>query len=380
MNTLKVTLFLVGTSIGAGFITGAELVRFFSDGYLPALFLSCLLYFCGCSFFLSLGRKYGGYGGAMRALFGAGAPVAEGMLLLIAFVPCAGMLAALDALIPSARPFASLAGLFVILCFSVHGTKGIALLNAVLVPLLLAFVFIYGRGEPVRSEPMSASGAVNAVLYTGMNLIFALPAFCEMGREARRPVCSSAIAVLLVFSGAVCILSAVFRAGGDVAEAEMPFLSAVRGHRVFFGAVACAVLTSLASSMFPLLAACGKFHGAKKYAAGAVVLLAAFLLSGLGLSGVVRVLYPAVGMLGVFFSALCVLDEYLFKKYHQKIHARRQYAQDKGRAHHKVEFEHLPAVYDEVSQPRARYDIFSHDRPDPRHADVDLEHGNDGRI
>ena len=104
MNTLKVALFLVGTSIGAGFITGAELVRFFSDGYLPALFLSCLLYFCGCSFFLSLGRKYGGYGGAMRALFGRGAPVAETVFLAIAFVPCAGMLAGLDALLPDVPP------------------------------------------------------------------------------------------------------------------------------------------------------------------------------------------------------------------------------------------------------------------------------------
>ena len=380
MNTIRTALFLIGTSIGAGFITGAELVRFFSEGYLPALLLSCLCYFGACAFFLSLGKKYGGYPGAMRALFGRGAPVAETVFLAIAFVPCAGMLAGLDALLPDVQPLASLGGLMVVLLFTARGTKGISLLNTCLVPLLLAFVFYYGRGAFAFSQPLSGEGALNALLYAGMNVAFAVPVFCEMGKSVRRPALSSGIAVFLIFLSAVCILSSVFRAGDGAVGAEMPFLQAVHGNKIFFAAVACAVLTSLASSVYPLLSACGKLRGAKKYAATAAVLLAAFAVSRVGLTDVIRVLYPAVGAFGAAFSAFCIFHEYFFKKYHEKVHSRRQHAEDKGRAHHKVKFKHLPAVDDEVSQPRARNNVFAHDRADPRHSDVDFQHGNDGGI
>ena len=121
---------------------------------------------------------------------------------------------------------------------------------------------------------------------------------------------------------------------------------------VFFAAVACAVLTSLASALFPLLSACERFAGEKKNAAKIVILLAAFLLSRLGLNGVIGVLYPAVGVFGAVFSAVCIFNEYFFKQYHQRIHSRRQKAENKGRAHHKVKFEHLTAVDDQISEPR----------------------------
>ena len=60
MGILRLTFFLVGCVLGAGFVTGAELVRFFGKSYLPAFALSCLVFAAGCAFFLSLGKKYGG--------------------------------------------------------------------------------------------------------------------------------------------------------------------------------------------------------------------------------------------------------------------------------------------------------------------------------
>ena len=89
MNTLKTALVLIGTTIGAGFITGAELLRFFHEGYLGALFLSCLLYFFVCVFFLRLGRKYGGYEGALRALFRSAAPAVRPLPAAATPVPTA---------------------------------------------------------------------------------------------------------------------------------------------------------------------------------------------------------------------------------------------------------------------------------------------------
>lgn len=380
MNTLKTALVLIGTTIGAGFITGAELLRFFQEGYLGALFLSCLLYFFVCVFFLRLGRKYGGYEGALRALFRSAAPAAKAAVLCAAFVPCAGMLAGLDALLPSVRPFASLGGLLVVLLFLSRGTKGIAVLNSALVPLLLMFVFWYGRGKFALSLPPDAAGAWNAVLYAGMNIVFALPVLCDLGTHVRRPAISAGSACSAIFICAVVILSAIRRAGDGALGAEMPFLYAAHGNKIFYGAVACAILTSLASSLYPLLSACERVRGAKKYAAEAGILLAAFAVSRLGLSGVVHMFYPVIGGAGVLFSAFCVFDEYFLQKNDKKIHTRGKHAEDKRRAHHKIEFKHLTAVDDKVSESRTRDDIFAHDGSDPRHSHVDFQHGDDGGI
>ena len=350
MDTWRAAFVLIGTSIGAGFISGAELVRFFGGGYLAALFFSCACFFAANAFFLKLGQKYGGYEGVLRALFGRGEAVAEALFLCVAFVPCAGMLAGLDALFPAAAPLASLAGLALVLLFLARGTRGLALLNSCLVPLLLLFVVWYGRGSFALSAPLTGKGALDALLYAGMNVAFSLPVLCETGKSVRHPVWAAGWAALAIFACAVLILSAVSRAG--TAGASMPFLAAVGQSRLFGAAVACAVLTSLASALYPLLAACRRVRGRKKYAAEAAVLLAAFALSRLGLSGVVRMLYPAVGAFGVFFSAFCVFYERFLQKHHKKVHPRRQNAEDKGRAHHKVELKHLPAVHDEVSEPR----------------------------
>ena len=58
MGIIRTAFFLVGTTIGAGFLTGAELVRFFPGrGYLPAFAFSCVLFGGANAFFLCLGKK-----------------------------------------------------------------------------------------------------------------------------------------------------------------------------------------------------------------------------------------------------------------------------------------------------------------------------------
>ncbi|MGN1077052.1 MAG: hypothetical protein ACI4ST_00915, partial [Candidatus Gallimonas sp.] len=113
----------------------------------PVLFSSAL-YFCMCLLFLSEGRKHGGYRGALSALFGRRAGVAETVAALFSFIPCAGMLAGLDAILPAFfSPLLSLAGLAVGTIVLKKGTKGISYFNLILVPRLLLFIFVFGRGD-----------------------------------------------------------------------------------------------------------------------------------------------------------------------------------------------------------------------------------------
>ena len=377
MGTIRAAFFLIGTTVGAGFLTGAELVRFFGGAGMFALLFACGLQFAFGIVFLLLGKKYGGCREAMCALFGRGGKIVYCLLLALTFLPCAGMLAGLDALLPNYAPLPSALGLSVVLIFLCRGLKGVGALNTALVPFLVALIFLTGTGAP----PFFAftNGAWDAALYAGMNVAFSAPALMDAGREMRTPARSCALAAACIFACGTYILAGI-RAAGDAALAfPMPYLTVIRGRRVFAVAIACSVLTALSSALFPLFSACDRL-GSHKNAARIFVLLAAFTLSRIGLENVIDIFYPIAGGIGLAFSVVCILDEYLFQQHHKGVHSRRKQAKNKGRTHDKVELENLPAVDDEVSQSRPRDDVLAHDGPDPRHSYIDFEHGDDGGI
>ena len=377
MGALRGAFFILGGAIGAGFISGAELVHFFHTKYylwrvLAASAVFALLARC----YLFLGKKYGGFAGATEALFGRAAKGIRAALSLCAFVPCAGMLAGLDALLPRAAPLLSSAGLLLCAAVAVRGTKAIGWLNTALVPALVLFVFCAGGGA--TALPPAGTGRGFGVVYAGMNGFLLAPVLMDAGREMKRPLASALLASAAMGGCAAVILRRVFGEGANAIAAEMPFLYAMRGAKLFPFAVALAILTSLAASLYPLFALAEGLPRTKKIAAKSLVLFAAFGLSRLGLKGIVRFLYPAEGYLGLAFSAVCVLYDRLFEQRHKEIHPRGEQAEDAGGAHHEVELEHLPAVHDEIPEPRPRHDVFAHDRADPRHADGDLQHGDEG--
>ena len=260
------------------------------------------------------------------------------------------MLAGLDALLEGLSPLPSVLGLVVSCLFLRKGTDGIAGLNLFLVPLLLLFVFLHA-GNIVLSYPSARPIRWGWLLYAGMNAFLLAPVLMDAGAKMRHPLLSSFLAAGIVFAAGVCILGSICREGANAIGAEMPFLKVAAGS-VFFLAVACAILTSLVSSLYIPFSACNALGGKKKIAAKAIVLLAAFLLSRIGLKGIVGGLYPLIGGAGLFFSALCIFYDNLFKKHHERVHSRREDAEDKGRTHHEVKLEHLPAVHDEIAEPR----------------------------
>ncbi len=351
MGVLCGALFIVGSTIGAGFITGAELVRFFGgSGFLVPLILSSLLFFLLTALHLHLGKKHGGAAGVF-ALFGRGEMFVRFVVLICAFVSTAGMLAGLDALLPSLSPLCSLAGLAIACFFIARGVGGISKFNFVLVPLLIAFVFFYARGGLAFRYPCAAGGGWGWFLYAGMNVFFMAPVLMDAGKEMKRPLLSSLLAAGIVFSAALCILGSVCREGANAISSEMPFLAVAKG-KIFSVAVGLAILTSLVSSLYTPFSLCNTLGGRKKIAAKGAVVLAAFLLSRLGLKGIVGGIYPFIGGTGILFSALCVLYEELFEKRDKGVHARGKHAENAGRAHHEVELEHLPAIDDEIPEAR----------------------------
>ena len=377
---------LFGAVVGAGFMTGAELVRFFPlcaafahAAVAAGLFAACFL------LLFDAGRKCGGFEGALRCC-GRAAPVFRALLHFASFITCAAMLAGLDGAVRTgfglhyALPVAALCALPAMFFVARRGMRGVAALSAALVPVMAA-VFAARAGDIpagfTPSSPQSAFTSLTGVcLYAAMNCFLAAPLACDAGREgAGRGGCIAA-AALIGFCIAAA-LGAVARAG--TAGEEMPFLAAGGGGPAAVACI-CAVLTTLFSSFYPLARAAEQYSAEKEgkgrhkkrkeehaadaergtkesralpvreraAAVQAGLCAGAFLLSLCGLSGLVRAVYPLIGMAGAAFFLLLAArrlpsllssspaQQQLFRQRHQGVHARGQQAEDGRRRHHQV--------------------------------------------
>ena len=363
---------LTGAVIGAGFVSGAELVRFFpaSGGFLPHVAVAALLFF-GCFLLLfACGRRFGGFAGVLRAVFRKRAAPVRAAFAAASFISCGSMLAGLSALagesfgLGAERCLFALAGAALVFFLAYGGMRGLFAVNLLLVPAILAFVAFYAA-KPAAETYFSAQaegdafgGLVRILLYVCMNVFLSAPVACDAGARCKAGEGGAGCAFAAALTGfAAAAVLANIAAAGDALYAEMPFLRAVgaRGAAgVLFAAVcACGIFTTLIASYYPLHCICG----GKKRAAlrRAALLAAAFLFSLLGLSKIVYFVYPAVGAAGVLFVCACAaavrrsfFGERFFRQRDQRIHARRKDAQDDRRRHNKIEAEHLPAVHDQV--------------------------------
>ena len=377
---------LFGAVVGAGFMTGAELVRFFPlcaafahAAVAAGLFAACFL------LLFDAGRKCGGFEGALRCC-GRAAPVFRALLHFASFITCAAMLAGLDGAVRTgfglhyALPVAALCALPAMFFVARRGMRGVAALSAVLVPVM-AVVFAARAGDIpagfTPSSPQSAFTSLTGVcLYAAMNCFLAAPLACDAGREGSGRGGCIAAAALIGFCIAAA-LGAVARAG--TAGEEMPFLAAGGGGLAAVACI-CAVLTTLFSSFYPLARAAEQYSAEKggkerhkkrkeEHAADAErgtkesralpvreraaavqagLCAGAFLLSLCGLSDIVRAVYPLIGMAGAAFFLLLAArrlpsllssspaQQQLFRQRHQGVHARSQQAEDGRRRHHQV--------------------------------------------
>ena len=336
---------LTGSVIGAGFISGAELVRFFpSQGFLPYIAAAALLFF-GCFFLLfECGRRHGGFAGTVQAVFGRRAALVRAAVLAGSFVTCGSMLAGLAALagegfgLGAWRYLVSFAGVLLVFALAHAGMRGLFAVNLVLVPAILLFLAFYAAApgaEAYVRQPAQADafgGMVRVLLYVSMNVFLAAPVACDAGaacggRGTGGAGC--ALAAGLVGFGAAVVLANI-AAAGDALYAEMPFLRAVGAGVVFAAVSACGIFTTLIASYYPL----HNLFGGKKRAPLRRALLCAciFLFSLFGLTHIVRFVYPLIGGAGLAFLAACAFslrrsffDEQFFRQRDKRVHARRQH-------------------------------------------------------
>lgn len=350
-ESLKTTFTIVGSVIGAGFISGRELVRFFGgEAFLPILILTFFFFFIYLYFLLRVGQNYGTFSCFLNITFKKYAFIIRGIFLICSFITLTAMLAGINALEPKFSPYISI--LTAIACFFIakKGINGINTLNTVLVPVIVVYVvlsLVYtGNFTFAHGTDNFFTSAFFSWIYVGMNMFLSTPVVVDCGGrlfKKSQSVFAAGLSAFLVGGCMTLILSAISATEG-ASERIMPLLYVLKEGRLFMLISFFGVVTTLISAYYPLHIA---LNGVKyKDAARLFLLAAASFCATWGLDKIVETVYPVVGVLGIIFLFVPVFNHKFFQKHHQKIHHACQRAKNNGRRHHKVKFKHLPSVDD----------------------------------
>lgn len=308
---------LVGTVVGAGFVSGAELVRFFPEnGFAAYAYLAAILFFFGFALLFACGRRFGGFEGLMQAAFGRLAPAVRALVLACSLIICAGMLAGLDSVmyegfsVPKYLPVLSVTVLVAVYFLCDKGIGAIGAVNACLVPAILLFVAWLACGDlnfgGAYSTEESFRNMTDVFLYAGMNVFLAAPIACDLGARAKKTGISACAAASAVVGISIAvILATIFAADGILAE--VPLLRAIGGGvagKMYSAVSAFGIVTTLFSAYYPLHERARISSHPRTGRIGACV--AAFGLSRMGLRAIVSNIYPLLGGAGLIFLAACL--------------------------------------------------------------------------
>lgn len=182
-NSLKITFSVVGAVIGAGFITGREIVRFFYG--LPVfavVFTEFILFFLLFNFLMTVKNN---------KFIDFFVKVANICVYIISFFIIASMLGAIDSLFSEAFglsrkiPIGSILLLIFSTAICFGGIDKIEKANAVIVPFMsiavAAILLIYGKNFLAYYE-FDCKAAVSCISYGCMNALLSQPFFLKLKR------------------------------------------------------------------------------------------------------------------------------------------------------------------------------------------------------
>lgn len=350
MRTARCVFIIMGSIIGAGFISGRELLRFFGgEGFIPTAFIASSVFFLLIYFLLSLGRRHGGFKGVKRA-FPRPAAIAFDVLLYVSlFIITSGMLAGIDSLFPAIAPLPAALSAAVCALLCVKGMNGLAAANMFAVPCILIFlaVAITGGGDIGYSSALpDPMRTYSAVVYAGLNIFLAAPVICDLGEKMEKGKAAAALitaALLFVF---MCLILLAVGGKKEGESYSFPLLYALKKYPFFKSICLFGAFTTLISAYYPLFLLCSPLKRPAGVIARAAILLAAGALSRIGFGGIVEGLYPPMAAAGFAMLLSAALYYFLFYKRNGGVHSPRHSAKKRHRRHDKIELEHLPAVDD----------------------------------
>lgn len=308
-NVFGVSLTIIGSVIGAGFITGKEIQVFFSDDLSLSGIYCSLIFFFMYIFFLSVSADNFAF------------KIIRTLVAFLGIIIASCMTAALNVffadVFPKMKNIKILTIIAVILAIIIcsDGMASIKFFSSFSVPIVIVcvmmFSFFFRKPANIRICPTNDKGKIYPALYAGINCLLSsmvITDSCKKLSVKEKFFVAFFVSLTLIFC-AVCISLCVVGERGD-----MPFLNVVRVNPVlsFFASVMTfiSIFTSLVSATYSAFSLTkGKTSVLQKIA----VALVFIMFSEYGFSGFIEKIYPVIGIFGFVYFVFIALS-LIFRK------------------------------------------------------------------
>lgn len=308
---------VVGTVVGAGFVSGKEISTFMNVygnfAYIVAVLIGIIYYFCIKLFYNShdfenpKSRK-----------------ILEYTILVTQFISLAAMLAGLNAALSSFFNNNSVFYIAAVLlfCIILLGLDGLTNTNLILLPVVIIFVVYIGSNSVFKSSTLDIEIISNSpvkiltflFMYMGLDLFGCYPICKTIAKKQTKKqqtlsavIISTTISILIL-----CYLVSVLRRGTNYAYFDLPILHYVYINNdnlyVFACTIVCiGIITTLLSNGFILHEYTKKLFHKNSFIIFLLLFCLAYLLSFIGFSKIIEYLYPIIGIVGITLVSILVV-------------------------------------------------------------------------
>lgn len=319
-NLLSSVFLCVGVVIGAGFITGAELVSFFgSKNFVYYIIIATILLFLSLVSVFLLSNRFGHLEKINQKILGKRGRLFYFATLISCFILVSSMLSALDQIwkgfgVLENFPVLSISALILVNFTISKGIGFLEKLSLILVPIILVICneicfkknAFYFPSEKIAVLDFSKA-SVKAVFYVSMNVFMSLPVLVATSKNKgkKHNIICAVLVALILGAQSIIILSTICFEGQNALNSAMPFLVAIKGQTgngIFITCLLFAIITSLYSSYYPLYNHCVQANKKHKIV---IVSVLSFIFSRLGLKAIVDYLYPVISIFGAIYLIRC---------------------------------------------------------------------------
>lgn len=329
LESLKVSFVIIGTIIGAGFASGQEIYTFFNIYGLKGLvgiFVSCLL--MGIVIYKTLkismelkSKEYEDFVKLIipqkwqsnKILIFTINNIINIFLLISFFIMISGFASYFFQEFNAPKIYGGIIIAILSLITFFKDIKGIVKINTYLIPILILLVILLGAKQIncgkldfYNIQTNSIKWILSSVLYASYNSIILIPILINIKNmvKSKKQVQQISIivtTVMIILSTIIYLLIQVFIKEVSGIEIPIVYIAGLLGniYKYLYGfVILVAIFTSAISAGYSFLANCSKTKKGYTYLA-IIICIASMLVSKLSFSGLINLLYPIFGYLGI---------------------------------------------------------------------------------
>lgn len=340
-NTNKIIMVIIGTLVGAGFASGREIYLFFGKFGIKGLFgiiisgvLSSFIIYTVLKIlnekniynYSELLEKINPNHQKINKIIQI---IVDSFLLISFFI----MIAAFSAYISQNYQISEYVSstVIVLICYIVFekSLQGMMKINSIIVPFLLFFIIFLGaKNIPyiiqtkshIQAQVETGNFFISSILYTSYNSIILIPVMvsmktCITNRKQIKQVAIVTGITIIILS--FCINGLLLRNPYLVKKLQLPLLEITKSFgasykNIYSFIIMASIFTSAISAGYSFLKNVSKTQ--KSYKINLILInIGAIIVSKIGFSKLVEILYPFFGLLGLLQILLIIYKIYLKK-------------------------------------------------------------------